>query len=143
MSLLDKMNEVISQREDNHDNPLPNFLRIALLWSVWYNKVFTPLDVIFMMDLLKTAREIHNHLDDTLLDKTGYTVSCYERIDAAMKLLDYEGIEYFRKQVEFFKDPTFTEASGNSYVFGMLYRILGEWKAFEAQQIKSNTGLLQ
>src|SRR5574337_397305 len=97
MGLLDQLTSTIQQREDNYDNPLSNFLRIAILWSVWYEQVFTPLDVIFMMDLMKTAREIHNHSDDTLLDKTGYTISCYERIDNAMHQLEYKrGIEYFR-----------------------------------------------
>lgn len=126
MSLLDQLTSTIQQREDNYDNPLPNFLRIAILWSVWYEQVFTPLDVIFMMDLMKTAREIHNHSDDTLLDKTGYTISCYERIDNAMHQLGYKtGIEYWREIVK-------TSDGYPELTVCAMYRVLREWKELEA-----------
>lgn len=129
MSLLDQMEEIIDAREDNYDNPLANFLRISLLWSVWRGQVFNPLDVIFMMDLMKTAREIHNHSDDTLLDKTGYTISCYERIDQLMKNMDYIGIEEFRES------RNDTNAFGTpGQEIGFLFDLLLEVKAFENKE---------
>lgn len=96
-SLFDKVVEVTRERRDNYDNPLPNFLRIALYWTLWDERVNSPLDVAFKMDLMKTAREQHSHQDDNLIDKSGYALSCYEQIDVLMRQLGYEsGAETFR-----------------------------------------------
>lgn len=126
MGMLDQVLAVTKERADNYDSPLPNFLRIAMLWSIWYGNVFTPLDVVFLMDLMKTAREIHNHSDDTLIDKTGYTIGTYERMDADMKALGYNaGVETFRNLVN---DGDLTEGE----ILGLMYDMLKDYKDGEA-----------
>lgn len=131
MTLLDKVLEVTKERADNYDNPLPNFLRIAILWSVWYGQPFTPLDVAFMMDLMKTAREIHSHSDDTLIDKVGYTLPVYERMDEAMKILGYEeGVEQFR---------IWKQSDTEDYIIANMWAVLKRWKANEAKQSKDKS----
>lgn len=130
MGLLDLLQSTIEEREDNYDNPLPNFLRIALYWSIWKQQVFNPLDVIFMMDLMKTAREQHNHNNDTLLDKTGYVISCYERIDERMKALGYEGAEAFRSRNGDTDGGTGAIAGLN---VGWMYEVLLENENYEAE----------
>lgn len=132
--LLEKLTSIINEREDNYDNPLPNFLRISLLWSVWKGEVLDPYDVIFMMDLMKTARQIHNHSDDTLLDKTGYTVSCYERINDLMIKMGYKfGIETFRdwkNTLESCKDDLETHETVQGEYFGWMFTLLLRSKRF-------------
>ena len=134
MTLLSQLNQIIENREDNYDNPLPNFLRISLLWSVWKGEVLDPYDVIFMMDLMKTARQIHNHSDDTLLDKTGYTVSCYERINDLMNKMGYkDGIEEFRSwknTLEFCKNDPNDYAAVQGNYFGWMFTLLLNSKRF-------------
>ena len=89
-TLLEQVMEVTRQRRDNYDGPLPNFLRIALFWSIWLETTVTPLDVAFMMSFLKGAREAHGHQADNVIDTMGY-MDCVDSMDRHMKRLGYEG----------------------------------------------------
>lgn len=64
--------EITRGRRDNYGRPLINFCRIALLWSTYLEHDVSLQDVALMMDLLKTARLMHDYTEDGFLDKLGY-----------------------------------------------------------------------
>jgi hypothetical protein len=88
-SYLDTANKVVNERGDNYDHPLINFLRIAIRWSLWLNKLVTPLDVAIMMIELKLARTQHRLLDDNLIDTAGY-VETIAKMDNYVRELGFE-----------------------------------------------------
>lgn len=89
MTWLDEAAQVTRQdRQKQYGSPLINFLRTALLWSVYLNRVITPLDVVWMMLQVKVAREMQNHNVDNGVDAIGY-VACWEQMDEEMKALGY------------------------------------------------------
>ena len=125
--LLEQVIATTTERRDNYDNPLPNFLRIALYWSIWDERVNTPLDVAFKMDLMKSAREQHSHKEDNLIDKGGYALSCYEQIDAKMRELGYaEGAEQLRTWRDMMRSDGLTPGQYMGLMFDLLLHIKGE-----------------
>lgn len=125
-SLLERVIGTTTQRQDNYDMPLPNFLRIALLWSVWDGYVNDPLDVTFKMDLMKSARLMHDHNDDTLIDKAGYAVSCYERMRDHMLSLGYErGAEQLRYWHDKVRAGTMTPGEYVGKMYDLLLSVKG------------------
>jgi hypothetical protein len=88
-SYLNTANKVVNERGDNYDHPLINFLRIAIRWSLWLNKLVTPLDVAIMMIELKLARTQHWLLDDNLIDTAGY-VETIAKMDNYVQELGFE-----------------------------------------------------
>ena len=61
-------------RNDDYGDPVENHERIAALWSVVFGHVVTAEQVALCMDLVKTARLIHNpRHSDSWLDKCGYS----------------------------------------------------------------------
>ena len=129
MGLLEDVIATTMVRRDNYDNPLPNFLRIALYWSVWDEAINTPLDVAFKMDLMKSAREQHSHKDDNLIDKGGYALSCYEQMDAKMRELGYElGAETLRYWRDQMRRDEITPGAYMGLMLDLLLYMKGELK---------------
>lgn len=127
MGLLEDVIATTMVRRDNYDNPLPNFLRIALYWSVWDEAINTPLDVAFKMDLMKSAREQHSHKDDNLIDKGGYALSCYEQMDAKMHELGYVlGAETLRHWRDLVRAGVITPGEYLGLMFDLLLYMKGE-----------------
>lgn len=128
MGLLEDVIAVTMVRRDNYDSPLPNFLRIALYWSIWDERINSPLDVAFKMDLMKSAREQHSHNDDNLIDKGGYALSCYEQIDARMRELGYErGAEELRYWGDQARAGAMTPGAYVGWMFDLLLYMKGEF----------------
>ena len=85
MTWLDEAAQVTRQdRQKQYGAPLINFLRIALLWSTYLGRVMTPLDVVWMMLLVKVGREMNTHKDDNGVDGIGY-IACWQQMDEEMK----------------------------------------------------------
>lgn len=67
---------VCGQREQDYGSPENNFQIIADLWSAYYGKKFTALDVSMMMTLLKIARiRTGTATEDSFVDAAGY-IAC-------------------------------------------------------------------
>lgn len=79
-TVLDEAAQVIKERGENYDHPLPNHQRIAALWSVVLGTTVTPLQVVQCMMAVKLARLIAtpDHRD-SLIDLCGYA-ACAETI---------------------------------------------------------------
>lgn len=76
---------VCGQREQDYGSPENNFQIIADLWSAYYGKKFTALDVAMMMTLLKVARiRTGTATDDSFVDAAGY-IACGGEIAEAQK----------------------------------------------------------
>lgn len=80
MKALDQIREVISQREDNYDEPEYMFGAIAELWSTYLfgprGHQITASDAAAMMTLFKIARSVsgaNESTADDLLDAVGYS----------------------------------------------------------------------
>jgi hypothetical protein len=80
-TILEEAGEIVSgPRRKAYGHPKPNHDRIALLWSAYlkakYGNDFEldAIDVVLMMDAVKTARliETPDHRD-SMVDKAGYT----------------------------------------------------------------------
>ncbi len=79
-TVLDEAAEVIKERGENYDHPLPNHERIAALWSVVLGTTVTPLQVVQCMIAVKLARLIATpEHRDSLVDLCGYA-ACAEQI---------------------------------------------------------------
>lgn len=77
---------VCGQREQDYGSPENNFQIIADLWSAYYGKKFTALDVAMMMTLLKVARiRTGTATDDSFVDAAGY-IACGGEISEAQKM---------------------------------------------------------
>lgn len=101
---LDKAKEITqNSRQDEYGHPLINFLRTALVWSVYWERTITPFDVAMAMDLMKTAREIHVHKEDNLVDKIGY-ISC---IDQMAQYVESRGLAIQGDGEQFLRELTF------------------------------------
>lgn len=75
MSALDIVAEITSgDRRRDYGRPLLNHARIALIWSTYLEKTIRPMDVAWMMNGLKLAREIETSKYDNLIDSMGYMV---------------------------------------------------------------------
>ena len=67
---------VCGQREQDYGSPENNFQIIADLWSSYYGRKFTALDVSMMMTLLKIARiRTGTATEDSFVDAAGY-IAC-------------------------------------------------------------------
>lgn len=94
-------------RQASYAHPLPNFLRIAIEWTLRLmargkltpGAAIDPDDVVWMMVGMKTAgREVNAHSDDNGIDTIGYTY-CWNRMDIAMKWLGFEnGMLWFQNR---------------------------------------------
>lgn len=78
-----------NHRNKLYAHPLPNFLRIALYWSIDAETVLTPVQVARMMMVFKVARDIHGFTPDNYIDAIGYA-GCVQRMDELMKAMGYE-----------------------------------------------------
>lgn len=64
---------VCGHREQDYGTPEDSFQCIARLWSAYYGKQFTPVDVAMMMALLKVARiRTGSATADSFVDLAGY-----------------------------------------------------------------------
>lgn len=88
-------------RQQEYDHPVINFIRTGITWSMWlqgrkgFPIVINPIDVAWMMDGMKFAREVNTHKDDNAIDTIGY-LACHDRIDRYMKKIGYpEGAAAF------------------------------------------------
>ena len=93
---LDTANAVTRQeRQTEYGSPLVNFLRTALLWSVYLDTVITPVQVAWMMASVKMAREMQSHKTDNYIDAIGY-LACVQQMEEELHALGYtDGIRIF------------------------------------------------
>ena len=81
-----------NHRNNQYAHPLPNFIRIALYWSIDTETIITPVQVARMMMVFKVARDIHGFTPDNYIDSIGYA-GCVQRMDHLMKAMGYkEGV---------------------------------------------------
>ena len=75
MSLLEKVQHIIQERQQHYGHPLANFTEISKRWSLTLDTPVTPAQVALCMIDLKMSRLSHspNH-QDSLLDILGYGV---------------------------------------------------------------------
>ena len=76
---------VCGERETDYGKPENNFQVIADLWSAYYGKTFSSLDVAMMMSLLKIARiKSGTATEDSFIDAAGYIACGGEIADNTM-----------------------------------------------------------
>ena len=93
-------------RQRDYDHPGPNHWRISRLWNAYLSirknptDGISPLDVAWMMVLLKIARDVYTPKRDNLVDACGY-VRCIERMMGSMKVPGYVDVAlgYIRARV--------------------------------------------
>ena len=86
-----------SERRRDYGHPLPNFLRIAMRYSITLERGVSPLDVEHLSIDLKMARDQNHFKDDNWVDTIGYA-NTVQMIDERMKELNYpDGIATFKK----------------------------------------------
>jgi len=89
-SWLDIAAEITSgDRRRDYGAPLVNFLRIAILWSAYMEEYISPINVAYMMVLMKVAREMNTSKEDNPIDILGY-VACIQTMDQDLKQHGYE-----------------------------------------------------
>lgn len=99
--MLENIQEINSERGRDYDHPLPNFLRISLLWSTYCTPFqFNPIMVADLMILLKEGRVIKTPKWDNYIDIIGYT-NC---IDMMCEM--YYAIECLGSEQEYHKTYT-------------------------------------
>jgi len=60
-------------RRRDYDHPLPNHLRISIIWSVQTGITLNPIQVAFMIGSgLKAARQVKTSKFDNVVDTAGY-----------------------------------------------------------------------
>ena len=65
--------EIIGERGIAYGEPSINHLRIAQLWSVYFEKAIEPHDVAMAMVLVKIARLVESHTHrDSIVDAAAY-----------------------------------------------------------------------
>lgn len=74
---MDKLLNIVENittgdRRRDYGSPLVNHIRIAIMWSVYLQKRISPIDVAYLMDLMKAAREIQTSKFDNAVDTAGY-----------------------------------------------------------------------
>lgn len=108
-SILEEAMDVTrNSRQEEYAHPLINFIRTGDFWTTYLRgkgrladeQWITPVDVAWMMVLMKVARAIETHKHDTVVDTAGYA-DCIGRIDQYMKELGYEdGVKAFDTMTE-------------------------------------------
>lgn len=78
--ILNKAAKAISgERDEHYGSPEDNFQRIANLWTAYYGRPFTAIDVAMMMILLKIARTVYDPShEDNYVDIAGYAACAGE-----------------------------------------------------------------
>lgn len=72
---LDRVKNILVEREHEHGSPDENFKAIAQMWGAYLNRNITETDVALMMTLFKIARMGTGNVKcDTLRDLVGYPV---------------------------------------------------------------------
>lgn len=81
-SCLDEAKATIcGERQDQYGNPEDSFARIAEYWSVYLEKLVSPLDVAHMMMLLKLGRcQGQGFRRDSYVDLAGYASIAADRL---------------------------------------------------------------
>ncbi len=88
-NMIDVIAQLNKERSGDYGHPLPNFLRISLLWSIMHApKIFSPIDVVDMMVLMKEARLFNDVKIDSYLDVIGY-VNCIDLMCELYMELDF------------------------------------------------------
>lgn len=81
-TLFEDMYEAVAgQRYDDYGDPLPQFARVAKMWSAIIDCDVTPRQVLLCMIALKLAREENSHKWDNIVDIAGYAVILAEGED--------------------------------------------------------------
>lgn len=101
MTILTEVQNITSgDRRRDYGRPLVNHLRIALMWSVYLNSVITPDQVVWMMTLLKGARDMNTPKYDNSLDTIGYQVCLDDMVNQVVEegyASDYQaGLNFLR-----------------------------------------------
>jgi hypothetical protein len=81
--LLSKAAEIISgERNERYGSAQENFGYIAEFWSIYLKTKIDPVDVVWMMILMKAARAINDKkYIDNYIDSAGYSALGGELID--------------------------------------------------------------
>jgi len=72
-NILDQAKELVKgDRQEEYGDKLTNHENIAALWSIFLRKKLTPHDVAMCMALVKVARLMHAHKQDSYIDLASY-----------------------------------------------------------------------
>jgi Domain of unknown function (DUF6378)/Domain of unknown function (DUF4406) len=76
------------ERQADYGSPEENFTHTAALWSAYKGVTFTPVEVVYLMTLLKLSRLRHRYKRDSLVDGIGY-LGIADRLSTRTKLDAY------------------------------------------------------
>lgn len=72
--MFEEMQTILAQREVDYGKAQVSFDKIAKLWSAYIGTHIKPVDVAYMMAMLKMSREKHQPKYDNRLDAANYCV---------------------------------------------------------------------
>lgn len=128
-------------RRRDYDHPLPNHLRIAIIWSVQKGIVFNPVEVAFMLGSgLKSARQAKTNKFDNVVDTAGYMDCVNEMVNLLNELNNHSD----------FCNPVLTEEENrtNAIVFlsglsvGEQWDLLQECESYFEEVVEKQKSVL-
>lgn len=96
VDLLEQVRSIVEgERRRDYDHPLPNHLRIGLLWSIRDGdyKNNDPVSVAHKLNLLKEGRDAFTPKWDNVADSAGYMLCISEMCDLYLKLKDEKKVK--------------------------------------------------